>query len=403
MANLPKPRSRQDYYQHYLAGYGNFADLLPPNPDRSSNLDWYLYEQCKNRDSPVYPSKLSNGTLVPSINLLNPSTVVLNEAINSATGVISSYAGTIYRTDYIPVKGNTNYTFCKTLNISGAWLDINKNFVSGLTSNADKPTIQAPASAKYVVWNGDGTTPPNTTMVVEGNLYPAIFIPYAGRYKFDWLNSPYLQFEGLNIDCLGDSTTAGSGGTGSVVTSWVAYLSNLCGFKKARNYGQSGTYIAKKAGRTDSFVERYPSMSDDVHVILIMGGANDSMFGTPLGDMASTDEFTFYGALKSLLGGLKTKFPLCDIRFVTPLKLNHATWGSSFTANAVGLKQISYVNAIKEVCDYYSVPVLDMYAESDISPFNTAQAAAYMPDKVHYNAAGYAKIGRKIAIFLNSK
>lgn len=50
MSNLPKPRSRQDYYQNYLAGYGNFADLLPPNPDRSPNQDYYLYEQCVNRD-----------------------------------------------------------------------------------------------------------------------------------------------------------------------------------------------------------------------------------------------------------------------------------------------------------------------------------------------------------------
>lgn len=53
MSDLPKPRSRQDYYQNYLAGYGNFADLLPPNPDRSSNLDYYLYEQCINRDAYV--------------------------------------------------------------------------------------------------------------------------------------------------------------------------------------------------------------------------------------------------------------------------------------------------------------------------------------------------------------
>ena len=57
---------------------------------------------------------------------------------------------------------------------------------------------------------------------------------------------------------------------------------------------------------------------------------------------------------------------------------------------------MDYVNAIKTVCDYYAMPVIDMYAESGISPFNAKQRKLYMPDGLHYSDEGYARLAERI-------
>jgi lysophospholipase L1-like esterase len=213
----------------------------------------------------------------------------------------------------------------------------------------------------------------------------------------------YNKWNGKTLNALGDSTTYGDDGSGgSNSISWVANMNQLNNFGTVYNNGVKGSTVAIQSGRSDSFVERWNSL-EIADLFTILGGANDFNKNIPLGTFLSTDQTTFKGALNVIISGLTGKFPNAEIVILTPMKNNKSVgFTPSFTANGIGLKQIDYVNAIKETCDYYGIPVLDLYASSNISPFVTAQANAFMPDLLHYNQAGYLRLATKIASFIES-
>lgn len=61
-----------------------------------------------------------------------------------------------------------------------------------------------------------------------------------------------------------------------------------------------------------------------------------------------------------------------------------------------------YVAAIREAAEYYSLPVLDLYATSGLQPNVPVIRERYMPDSVHPNDAGHILLAKKIATFLKN-
>lgn len=210
------------------------------------------------------------------------------------------------------------------------------------------------------------------------------------------------------MNCFGDSTTWGDNGigTGGNQISWTTQIQKFLKFRDVRNYGIKGSRIAITSDRDDSFVQRYEAMNNKADIITVLGGINDFQHDVPLGNLKSFDPCCFYGALNTIINGLFEKYPDKIIIFMTPMKNDFVhpvkKYPNSFTSNKVNLKQIDYVNVLKEVCDYYSLPVLDLYRDSGISPFNKNQAKLYMPDKLHYSEAGYLRLAKKIAGYLSS-
>lgn len=210
------------------------------------------------------------------------------------------------------------------------------------------------------------------------------------------------------IGCLGDSITFGAGGT-----SWVTKLPELTGCKEAINYGISGTCVEEN-GTGKSFVERYSSMADDLDLICVWGGVNDHHWtgtsGRVFGDIntPSSQINTFYGALKNLCEGLLDKYPTKNIMFITPMKNRGYVAGSTTCPawneqNGINKTLTDYRNAVIEVCDFYSIPVLDLYTLSGISPENENQVQNLMPDRLHPNTKGNLEIlAPKIASFMNN-
>lgn len=195
---------------------------------------------------------------------------------------------------------------------------------------------------------------------------------------------------------LGDSITWGDNGlgTGSNSVSWLAQLP----FGKVNNNGVKGSRIAVTAGKTDSFVERYAAIPT-APVISIEGGTNDYQNNVPLGDINSTDNTTFYGALKTVFKGVRENNPDSKIFVMTPMK---RTYGYGIGPNGIGLKLLDYVNAIKEVADLYSIPVLDLYSMSGISPFITAHVPKYFADGLHPTNEGYIWLADVIWAFIQN-
>lgn len=209
------------------------------------------------------------------------------------------------------------------------------------------------------------------------------------------------------MNCLGDSTTWGDNGngTGGNEISWTTQIQKFLEFETIRNYGVKGSRIAITFDRNDSFIERFKDMDNNADIITVLGGVNDFHHDVPLGKQNSFDPHCFYGALNTLISGLLEKYADKEIIFMTPMKNNFSNsvknYPDSFSYNKLNLKQIDYVEAILERCDYYSIPVLNMYKESGISPYDEFQAKLYMPDKMHYNIDGYRRLAKKIARYLN--
>ena len=86
------------------------------------------------------------------------------------------------------------------------------------------------------------------------------------------------------------------------------------------------------------------------------------------------------------------------------MKLNNIT--ANFLGDSRGggetvyLKE--YVRIIKEVAEYYSLPVIDLWAMSGIQPKVDAIKQKYCPDGLHPNDAGHVLMAERIGNFLEA-
>ncbi|MCH4170305.1 MAG: SGNH/GDSL hydrolase family protein [Lactobacillus sp.] len=212
-----------------------------------------------------------------------------------------------------------------------------------------------------------------------------------------------INVSNLTINCLGDSLTWGDNGinSGGPAISWVQHIQSILAFKAMRNYGVCGSRIAITPDHNDSFVERYATMPDDANIIIVFGGVNDFQHDVPLGTATGRDTKTFHGALNTLVTGLTAKYPDSNLIFMTPPKNDFHSetkhYPTTFQKNKLGHTQLDYVAAMKRVCSYYSLPVIDLYEISGISPFLPEHMPRYMPDGLHYSDTGYARLSHRIA------
>ncbi len=215
------------------------------------------------------------------------------------------------------------------------------------------------------------------------------------------------RWAGKVINCLGDSITAGVGAT----KPYHQWLPQLCGFKTVNNYGLGGSSIARKVGSIPDwdtvtpFVDRYQQMSDDADLVLVFGGVNDWVTARELGKMGDTEDTTFYGALKVLIEGLQAKYTEKQICFITPMQTNYTkrppSGGYTSGKNLKGKYLIEYVDAIKEMCGHYAIPVMDAY-HTIFYALNEKEQSIFMPDHLHPNNRGHKeKMACKIGSFIN--
>ena len=215
----------------------------------------------------------------------------------------------------------------------------------------------------------------------------------------------YFKVQHLDetVSCIGDSTTWGdTGGSGGNDVSWTSFLSESCGFSSVVNLGVRGSKITKTSAREDSFCERIVSVGETDNYI-IMGGVNDFLFSSPMGEFGDNTQETFFGAVEYIIKTLLSAHPRSNVYFFTPMKCNHSDYGDSLTENSIGLKQEDYVSAIKKVCNKYSIPVLDLFNVSGMSPYVESVKLLYYGDGLHCSEEGYKRLSEKvISPYLNS-
>ncbi len=212
----------------------------------------------------------------------------------------------------------------------------------------------------------------------------------------------------LTLNFLGDSITEGCGTSCLEGKRFTSLLQSRYPLAKINNYGIGGTRIARQSTPSlvpawdRDFISRVEETDENADIIGIFGGTNDYGHGdAPLGKMGDRTEYTFYGALHTLILKLIGRFPGKKIFFMTPL---HRL--SEDNPLGEGNKQVAvaplrtYVNAIREVTEYYSVPVLDLYRISGFQPEVPVLKELYMPDGLHPNDKGHEKLADLIENFI---
>ena len=214
-----------------------------------------------------------------------------------------------------------------------------------------------------------------------------------------------MELKNKVINFLGDSITEGVGAS-SVEARYVSRVAAIASLARANNYGISGTRIARQknpdpANRFDlDFCLRCVEMDKEADINVVFGGTNDYGHGdAPMGRFEDRDPHTFYGACHYLFINLQKKYPGKPIVIMTPThRLNECSRYSERDFIRGSLRE--YVNIIREVAEYYGLPVLDLYAMGGMQPEVDVVREMFMPDGLHPNDAGHVIIAAKLEKFL---
>lgn len=214
-----------------------------------------------------------------------------------------------------------------------------------------------------------------------------------------------MEMKDKTIAFLGDSITYGVGSS-SPEKVFHQIIKQKYGLKDALNFGVGGTRIAKQHTLSnpphwdENFIERAKQIPDDVDAVVVFGGTNDYGHGdAPLGKFTDRTSDTFYGACHVLMEYLSDKFMGKPVIFMTPL---HRTGEDGKVVNGIKTEHTlkMYVDIMKEVAEYYSIPVLDLFSESGMQPNIESHCKMFFDDGLHPNDTGYARIAAILGKYL---
>ena len=210
---------------------------------------------------------------------------------------------------------------------------------------------------------------------------PNFIPPNGSKSDIPQTTPDFTTLIGKTWNAVGDSITAGDyyrSGVGNrlgvtVVGKGVA----SCTIAINNTYLQSQSIVERVCGLNGN------TAIPDADIWTIMGGLNDVLYDSPIGDIESTDNATVYGALKAICTNIRSRSNNPKLILMTPTQ-----------SNRDNKKMRDIVKAIKEVAKLYACPVIDTYNESGICHTNLANVLA---DSVHPNSIGSAMLVSAIA------
>ena len=217
------------------------------------------------------------------------------------------------------------------------------------------------------------------------------------QYMYPYIEK-FKKYRGGNFVLFADSIGAGYNSN----VKWCDLLAKALDMKMY-NYAVSGSQTSDMLNKMDDAI-------NDAELVMMAGGTNDWVLGNiPLGEMYSSqngelipnkDIATFYGRINSCCEKILSKYPKAISFLLTPIhrKTFQNQYESDRVPNSQGLFLYQYVNAILESCKFYSIPVINMYADSGLNPNIEAVANAYFnhtdsgkPDLLHPDANGHKR------------
>ena len=145
-------------------------------------------------------------------------------------------------------------------------------------------------------------------------------------------------------------------------------------------------------------------------IYILWASTNDFNKGREVGtwkDYTAYDGFdperlhTQCGGINYCIRTILSKNPRARILFFTSLRFFSQASGYdpySEVPNKAGATFAEYVNAQKECCAHYGIPVLDQFSIQGVNEFNYTEY--YKPDRLHMTEDGYRFIGPVQAAFI---
>ena len=173
---------------------------------------------------------------------------------------------------------------------------------------------------------------------------------------------------------------------------WQSKVLSAFGIENHTNLGIGSSTVAINA-KADKlpFVDatRIQAIQDtDCDTIIVIGGTNDVHLETPLGTsaelgktVAEKNKGTFYGAYSYLIETLLAWKPTLQIVLCTTPQ--------GYYDSTRPAKYADVSRAIRELAEYYSCPVADIFGKCGITKANLS---AFSGDLIHYNQNGNDRV-----------
>lgn len=218
----------------------------------------------------------------------------------------------------------------------------------------------------------------------------------------EWVQ-PYLPkyYYNKKISIIGDSLSDKSNSTAA--TRYYDIVDSILG-TTSTEYAMSGCGYKRKYNNGDAFYEQAAKIATNTDLVLIFGSFNDhNVYDTDgLGELTDTTTDTVFGCVYTTLQTIFTRAPKASVGIILP-----TPW-AQYPPYETGTLQYDYVNGIKEIAKRYSIPVLDLYTESNMRPWDaTFRANYYLENGVqdsgtHPSSAGHARFAPKVVKFVES-
>lgn len=301
-------------------------------------------ENCGYTNAIGYPPTLVNATRQNAIDYVIPCKAEETYTVNWLYGAIGIYDSDIKRIQHIYID-----TIPKTFSIP---------------TNGSYMTLFGPSARMSDI------------MLMKGNTLPEKYVPYE---ILDVKTKEYINLFGVKWCAYGnsltDSATLAGQPTGS--KNYVDYVSKSLELNVV-NCGVAGTGFMNKNNGKGNFVDRVSTIPVDTKILTVFGSFNDYDYITEhLGTIGDTGTDTIYGAMHKFIQDVYTRCPDVIIGIITPTKWGYLSdWKD---ASAGGLCD-SYVEALLKTAEKWSIPVLDLYHDSGLRPWDTAFAELYYKD-----------------------
>lgn len=412
------------------AGYDHVAKINGRNVLNKFSIPWL---------------KVKSDNLALSANSLDGSILANNSVTQGKLDLDAGLAttdGQIWSASPSSVGGVQTFSYFTTwrrltapIQVSAGDVIVGKNTRAAWVQAYDENNIKT-GGAESSTTAGDHTfTVPANTSYVGVNIYKdlesgfelyingtRVKVDLGDRREIGWLklnaeqkqsvaNAQYARFADYKTLFIGDSITEFNW---RAQKNWVRYVTEWLGITNYTNGGMSGTGLRRPSGGNPNWLEKFPTYDEGYDMVLIMGDMNDwshqDFNEANLGQYGDSTTDTFYGTLKVYLDMVLAKYPLAKIGWITSTPRNQLV--DNTTTDYLHGKNSIFERAnqaIKEVCNGYCIPVLELYHEANLYPwiaannqeyFTADTAGSYQPDAIHPNSKGHQIMAYKIKDFI---
>lgn len=298
---------------------------------------------------------------------------VLDSAFINSDGVVSSFSNAIYNLWAYKITEAATIRVRRELPSSGGSgniyvvNDLSEVYVGAILKNKiDDGTstsidiIFKVEQGQYIIWGGQTVEKGNTKF----------------NYTFKISVKEAVQqlskiWEGKKWAAIGDSITEINARASK---NYVGYIEDNTGIT-AENLGISGTGYC----RDEKFYTRLDKVSNDCNVITFFGGGNDKG-ELPIGEVSDTGENTLCGWINKTFDKCVELYPLIPFGVIIPFPWRGCM---PYDTNGNGVAFRNVCEALIDICRRRSIPYLDLYHLSGLSPNNTEfLKVAYSKDTV---------------------